>query len=147
MAGLDSAGITEIISHVLQEIDTTTRAKAQQVSEILQSISLSLKLAALLTVVLCASLLQAIFVTGGSSLLPGIVSRLRTSLQPLLPYQSSFNVLHPKEDPRLDAWLGMAEWARSDAFAKGTGRVTKADYEEHGGEFVREWEWGNWRTG
>jgi actin-related protein 5 len=47
-------------------------------------------------------------------------------------------------DPSLDAWRGMAEFAQTEEFAH-VG-VTKAEYDEWGGERVRRWRGGNWNA-
>jgi actin-related protein 5 len=78
-----------------------------------------------------------IYVTGGASLLPGLISRLTHTLQPVLAYKSAFNVRASARgqdvaDPRLDAWKGMAEWSRTEEF--GQASISRRDYEEFGGE-------------
>jgi actin-related protein 5 len=78
-----------------------------------------------------------IYVTGGASLLPGLITRLTSTLQPVLAYQSAFNVCasargSEADDPRLNAWKGMSEWSRTEEF--GRALITKRDYEEFGGE-------------
>jgi actin-related protein 5 len=45
-------------------------------------------------------------------------------------------------DPMLDAWKGMADYAQTDEFR--TVGVSKAEYEEWGGERVKRWWGGNW---
>jgi actin-related protein 5 len=45
-------------------------------------------------------------------------------------------------DPTLDAWKGMAAFTRTAEFRK-VG-VSKAEYDEYGGERVRRWWGGNW---
>ena len=80
--------------------------------------------------------------TGGSAVLPGLHTRLRNTLTPLLPFRAPLKILSsPDTDPRLDAWKGMARWAQTED-AK-TARVTRAEYEEYGGEWVKEHPWGN----
>jgi len=49
------------------------------------------------------------------------------------------------EDPSLDAWKGMAEFSQTEEFA--TVGVTRAEYDEYGGERVRRWWGGNWNGG
>ena len=45
-------------------------------------------------------------------------------------------------DPVFDAWKGMADFSQTDEFR--TVGVTKAEYEEWGGERVKRWWGGNW---
>jgi actin-related protein 5 len=47
-------------------------------------------------------------------------------------------------DPSLDAWRGMADFAKTNEF-KNVG-VTKAEYEEWGGERIKRWWGGNWNS-
>ena len=47
-------------------------------------------------------------------------------------------------DPALDAWRGMADFARTDAFRR-VG-VTRAEYDEWGGERVKRGWGGNWNA-
>ncbi|CDZ96567.1 Actin-related protein-Arp5p [Phaffia rhodozyma] len=140
IAGLDSAGIAEIVQHVLNEVELETRKRMQ----------------------------QSIIVTGSSASIPGLIPRLKTSLNPILPYGTPFDVrtsllrTYPtvsvsqgvkkigelkkeSEDIALDAWKGMAAWSGTDEFEKSL--VTRAEYEEFGGEYIKEHSWGNWRTG
>jgi actin-related protein 5 len=107
MAGLDSAGVGEIVEHVLRERSVSERQKIQ----------------------------QNFFLTGGASILPGLVARMNATMRPVLPFQSTFHVRTPavkKEEVRLDAWRGMAEWSRGDEFASAC--ISKKEYEEYGGE-------------
>ena len=87
------------------------------------------------------SLNQDVFVTGGPSLTPGLADRLRSTLQPIMAPDTPINV-HLASDPRLDAWKGMAAFARSDEMPKVS--VGKAEYEEWGGERIKKWWGGNW---
>jgi actin-related protein 5 len=45
-------------------------------------------------------------------------------------------------DPALDSWKGMADFAKTDEFSKIS--VSKAEYEEWGGERIKKWWGGNW---
>ena len=84
---------------------------------------------------------QNIFLTGSASQIPGLQARLQTTIQSLLPPGSPISVTRAA-DPTLDAWRGMAAFTRTEEFRK-VG-VTKAEYEEYGGERVRRWWGGNW---
>lgn len=118
LAGLDSAGLGEIIGHILRELPAPEQLRVQ----------------------------RGILATGGSTALPGLQARLENTLRPILPYQSDFRVLlPPRGEERVDAWKGMAEYSRTDAFRQVS--VTRAEYDEFGGEYVKEGAWGNWRTG
>ena len=86
---------------------------------------------------------QNVFVTGGPSQLPGLVPRLHASLRPILPPDMELNI-SSAGDPIVDAWRGMADFAKTDEFKRGG--VMKAEYEEWGGERIKRWWGGNWNA-
>lgn len=90
-----------------------------------------------------ANAYKCIFVTGGSSLIPNLIPRLRNTLTPVLPFRAPLKIVSALDggDPRLEAWKGMAEWSITEE-AKNA-RISKAEYEEHGGEWLKEHSWGN----
>jgi actin-related protein 5 len=53
-------------------------------------------------------------------------------------------VIKTAADPSLDAWGGMADFAKTGQFASIA--VTKAEYDEWGGERVKRWWGGNWNS-
>ncbi|KAF9255388.1 actin-like ATPase domain-containing protein [Marasmius fiardii PR-910] len=112
-AGVDSAGLGEVIQNILSRFDN------QQKSRIVQNV----------------------MITGTPSQIPGIVRRLHSTLRPILPPEMPIGI-RSAEDPSNDAWRGMAKFSLTDEFA--TVGVTKAEYEEFGGERVKRWWGGNW---
>ena len=86
---------------------------------------------------------QNVFVTGAPSQLPGLIPRLHASLRPILPPEMPLEIFSAK-DPVLDAWRGMADFAKTEEFPR-VG-VTRAEYEEWGGERVKRWWGGNWNA-
>jgi actin-related protein 5 len=74
-----------------------------------------------------------------SNLLP----RLRNELTPLLPFRAPMKIVSSLDggDPRLEAWKGMAEWSRTEEAKEA--RMTRAEYEEKGMEWVKDHAWGN----
>ncbi|KAI9270702.1 actin-related protein, ARP5 class [Phascolomyces articulosus] len=77
---------------------------------------------------------KTVFLTGGFSSLPGFSSRITTSLQQVLPIGTLFSVKRAA-NPLLDAWKGaamIAQNAHYQSFA-----VTKKEYEEFGGEYIK----------
>jgi actin-related protein 5 len=86
---------------------------------------------------------QNVFVTGAPSQLPGLVPRLQTSLRPVLPPEMTIEIRHAK-DPSLDAWKGMADFAKTDQFSNVV--VTREEYAEWGGERIKKWWGGNWNA-
>ncbi|BGP26386.1 actin-related protein 5 [Rhodotorula toruloides] len=85
MAGLDQAGLTEVVEHVLKGFSESGRRR----------------------------LTQNIFVTGGNTLVPNLDARLRLSLQPSLPVGHPLNIVRPY-DIHLDAWRGLSKWSASE---------------------------------
>lgn len=90
-----------------------------------------------------ARLVKNVMVTGGPAQIPGLLPRLHASLRPLLAPEMELNVT-AAADPSLDAWHGMAHFANMTDYTKIV--VTKAEYDEHGGERVKRWWGGNWNA-
>ena len=63
----------------------------------------------------------------------GIKERIETELLAMRPFQSTFNV-SMAQNPELDAWFGAKEMA-TEILASG---VTKQEYEEMGGSYLKE---------
>jgi actin-related protein 5 len=116
MAGVDTAGLGEVIQNIL------ARFSEEQVK---------------------AKLVSNVFLTGAPSQLPGLIPRLQNALRPILDPEMRINIVGAG-DAGLDAWRGMAKYARTGEFD--INGVSKAEYEEWGGERVRRW-WGGNRTG
>ncbi|KAI0030333.1 actin-like ATPase domain-containing protein [Vararia minispora EC-137] len=115
LAGVDSAGLGEILQHVLGMFSLDVRGR----------------------------LVQNVFLTGAPAALPGLPERLEHTLRPVLPTSAPLRVVRAA-DPAIDAWRGMAAFARTEEFPR-TG-VSKAEYEEGGGERVKRWFGGNWNA-
>ncbi|CAK5279817.1 unnamed protein product [Mycena citricolor] len=113
MAGVDSAGLGEVIQNVLARFTSSEKEK----------------------------LVQNVFLTGAPTQFPGLSERLQLTMRPILAPEMQINICKA-EDVSADAWRGMARFAKSDEFA-GVG-VTRAEYDEYGGERTRRWWGGNW---
>uniref|UniRef100_A0A5F9CCA4 Actin-related protein 5 n=1 Tax=Oryctolagus cuniculus TaxID=9986 RepID=A0A5F9CCA4_RABIT len=81
-------------------------------------------------------LVQNVFLTGGNVMYPGMKARIEKELLAMRPFQSSFQV-HLALNPVLDAWYGARDWAL-DHLNDDEAWITRKDYEEKGGEFLRE---------
>lgn len=81
-------------------------------------------------------LVSNIFLTGGCAYLPGLKERLECELRAIRPFQSKFHIRISK-DPSLSAWNGACEFARQPNF-KNDFLITKEDYTEKGGEYLKE---------
>ena len=88
--------------------------------------------------------MQNVFLTGTPSELPGLSDRLHATLCPILPPEMMPLEIVRAADPTLDAWKGMADFAKTHEFK--TVGVTKAEYEEWGGERIKRWWGGNWNS-
>ncbi len=75
--------------------------------------------------------------------MPGLIPRLRSTLRPILRPDMQLEIVRAA-DPSLDAWKGMADFAQTSDFP--SVGVSKAEYEEWGGERIRRWWGGNWNS-
>lgn len=80
-------------------------------------------------------LVDNIFITGGLAKLPGLKERLLKELMEIRPFQSTFAV-KIASDPKLDAWNGARKVANAGNFSSFF--MTKEEYFEQGGEFIKE---------
>ncbi|XP_007422424.1 actin-related protein 5 isoform X1 [Python bivittatus] len=81
-------------------------------------------------------LVQNVFLTGGNVMYPGMKARIQKELLEMRPFQSSFQV-HLASNPVLDAWYGALDWAL-EYMNREEGWITRKDYEEKGGEYLKE---------
>ena len=138
MAGVDSAGLGEVLQNVLASFSTEERGLLVQVrSFFLRPCLPDAHSPSPLTP--C----QNVFLTGTPARMPGLSDRLQATLRPILPPEMPLRIVRAA-DPSLDAWRGMAAFAQTEEFSR-VG-VTKAEYEEYGGERVRRWWGGNWNA-
>ncbi|KAI7565199.1 actin-like ATPase domain-containing protein, partial [Hortaea werneckii] len=114
IAGVDQAGITEIAEDILNARLASHPARS--------------------------ALLKDVFITGGYSLFQGFEERLRSELRAVLPTEVELGVRKAK-DPVLDAWRGAAKWAATPQSRQAF--VTKKEWEEKGGEYIKEHNLGN----
>ncbi|KAL5222231.1 hypothetical protein ABZP36_026944 [Zizania latifolia] len=103
MIGIDQAGIDEMVSISLRRLVENESVKER----------------------LC----QSILVTGGCSLLPGMIPRLESGIRQFRPYLAPLKLVRAA-DPLLDAWRGAAAFGASSKFGRQT--FSLADYREHG---------------
>jgi len=115
MAGVDSAGLGEVAHGILSSFSESDKAR----------------------------LVKNVFISGSPSLLPGLTERLLVTLRPILSPGTPLNI-RSAEDPTLDAWRGMARFARSPGFSNVV--VTRDEYYEWGGERIRRWWGSNWNS-
>ncbi|KAI0079049.1 actin-like protein Arp5p [Panus rudis PR-1116 ss-1] len=115
MAGVDSAGLGEVLQTTLGRFPDSDKSR----------------------------LVKNVFITGGPSQIPGLIPRLQATLRPILPPEMPLEIVRAA-DPSLDAWRGMADFAKTGDFKK-VG-VTKAEYEEWGGERIKRWWGSNWNS-
>ncbi|KAJ2297528.1 Nuclear actin-protein involved in chromatin remodeling [Coemansia sp. RSA 2702] len=84
------------------------------------------------------SLVNNVFVTGGGfSKITGILERLQRDIRSIAPAGTPITV-RQAADPLRDAWRGAALWSTNEAAAFKASCITRQDYLEHGGEYLRE---------
>ncbi|KAK1156264.1 actin-related protein 5-like [Acipenser oxyrinchus oxyrinchus] len=108
MIGEEQAGIVETVQYVLDRYP-----KEQQ-----------------------GALVQNVLLTGGNLMYPGMRERLERELLAIRPFQSHFQV-RMASNPVLDAWYGARDWALMCTDQE-EGWITRSDYEEKGGEYLKE---------
>lgn len=118
IAGLDQAGIPEIVQNILFHNYGATFGAGGQLR----------------------ALIENVFLTGGPTLLPNFTERIQSELTTFLPTGAPLNV-YRAQDPILDPWKGMQKWASSQD-SEGC-YVTKEEYEEMGSEYLKEHNLGN----
>ncbi|KXX76100.1 Actin-like protein arp5 [Madurella mycetomatis] len=84
--------------------------------------------------------LRDIFLTGGNTLFQNFDERLRSGLAALLPAGAPL-VIRRAGDAVLDAWKGAAGWACTPEAKRAM--VSKEEYQEKGGEYLKEHDLGN----
>jgi actin-related protein 5 len=118
IAGLDQAGICEILSDLLlRRLDGNFSPGGQSYS-----------------------LVQDVFLTGGGTKLLNFRERITNDFRSFLPVGTPLNVRSAK-DPELDAWRGMQKWGNSELSTNGY--VTQKEYDEYGPEYIKEHGLGN----
>lgn len=118
IAGLDQAGVAELLSDLLyRRLDGNFSANGQS-----------------------HSMIQDVFITGGLAKLPNFVERTTKDFTAFLPVGAPLKVRRAK-DPILDAWKGMQKWSQSEECENSY--VSKEEYEELGPEYIKEHGLGN----
>ncbi|KAK2808488.1 hypothetical protein FQN50_004696 [Emmonsiellopsis sp. PD_5] len=116
IAGIDQAGLVEIAADIVNQRFSTPDDRAR--------------------------LLRDVFVTGGGALFRGFEERFAQEFRAMLPEGSVVGV-RGAGDKVLDAWRGAAEWVREGEMGRGNAAVTRAEWAEKGGEYIKEHSLGN----
>lgn len=117
MAGLDQAGITEVLDSLLHKrLDGNFTPGGQSYL-----------------------VAQNILLTGGLSQIPNFKSRIVNDFTSFLPVGTPLRV-NTATNPITDPWRGMQMWAQSQ---DDSSYVTRAEYEEYGPEYIKEHGLGN----
>ncbi|PFH50709.1 hypothetical protein AMATHDRAFT_75400 [Amanita thiersii Skay4041] len=88
MAGIDSAGLGEVIQNILNRFSESEKGR----------------------------LVKNIFLTGGPSQYNGLIPRLHATLRPILPPEMPLEIFRAA-DPTRDAWKGMAKFSMTTEFS------------------------------
>lgn len=118
IAGLDQAGIPEVIQNLIFRNFDGNLSPGGQLREMIENV----------------------FITGGGSLLPNFGDRIKKELTAVLPSGTPFKVTRAS-DPILNPWRGMQKWAQSESAVNNY--VTREEYEEYGPEYIKEHGLGN----
>ena len=108
IAGLDQAGIVEIVADIMNHGLAKVRDRDL--------------------------LLKDVFLTGGNTLFAGFDERLRRELRAVLPEDAEIGLRRAK-DPLLDAWKGAAQWSREPDFKNCL--LTMDEYREKGADYIK----------
>jgi actin-related protein 5 len=84
-----------------------------------------------------------VFLTGTPAQIPGLEPRLHATLRPILDPDVPIHIAQAA-DVGLDAWRGMRAFANADRNEVMKYGMTKLEYEEWGGERIKQWWGGNW---
>ncbi|GAB1318879.1 Actin-related protein 5 [Madurella fahalii] len=117
IAGIDQAGIVEIAGDILTQ-----------------------RLPGIVGIDGRDEFLKDVFLTGGNTLFQNFDERLRNGLAALLPAGAPL-VIRRAGDAVLDAWKGAAGWACTPEAKRAM--VSKEEYQEKGGEYLKEHDLGN----
>ncbi|KAF7310394.1 hypothetical protein HMN09_00581400 [Mycena chlorophos] len=109
MAGVDSAGLGEVIQNVLARFSDADKGK----------------------------LVKNVFLTGSPAQFTGLVPRLHAAMRPILPPEMPIQI-YSASDVRTDAWRGMAKFAQQPEF-KDTGVTLAEYEEFGGERIKRWW--------
>lgn len=86
---------------------------------------------------------QRIYVTGASAAMPNLKDRLHSELTALLPSGEPLQIVTDwPDDSKIAAWKGMAAWSKTDEAVASA--VTRAEWQEMGGAYLKEHRWSNW---
>ncbi|XP_053673909.1 actin-related protein 5 [Anopheles nili] len=80
-------------------------------------------------------LVENIFLTGGCAKIRGLKERLTREMREMLPYESRFDI-EVARDPALDGWNGASKFCLTETFRQSL--ITRQQYEECGGEYIKE---------
>ncbi|KAF9364568.1 Nuclear actin-protein involved in chromatin remodeling [Mortierella sp. NVP85] len=116
--GLDQTGLVETIQDVLKRFDAQARQR----------------------------LVENILVTGGMAQIPGLIDRLDNSIRSILPFSQDKKLYQVRSAQHclIDAWRGAAMVTRSSERLRKIA-VTRQEYEEYGGGYIKEHGLGNLR--
>nr|CAD7572586.1 unnamed protein product [Timema californicum] len=121
----DKNSFLELTPTISQKVGSPEAGLAETIEFVLKGYSVDVQ----------ALLVSNIFLTGGCASIPGLVPRLDKELREMRPFESQFH-LTLAADPVLDAWHGAQELIASSSLSRCF--VTRAEYEEKGGEFFKE---------
>jgi actin-related protein 5 len=81
-----------------------------------------------------------VYLTGGCSKFPGLLERLDRELLEMRPFETTHRIYRAK-NPALDAWYGARDFAALPNLENYL--ITRSEYEEYGGEYLKEYQLSN----
>lgn len=81
------------------------------------------------------TLTNNVFLTGGSTQIPGFLERMNKEMLEMRPFKSKFSISLAKQ-PSLNAWLGASKFCLDEKFKDYM--VTSEEYSEKGGDYIKE---------
>lgn len=82
------------------------------------------------------ALANNVFLTGGPTRIPGFLERMNKEMLEMRPFKSKFSLSLAKQ-PSRNAWLGGKKFCGKDDFRSFC--VTLQDYQEKGGDYIKEY--------
>ena len=135
IAGVDQAGLEEILGNLVDSLQNRQRgANVGDNNDVVGASAV-------------ADLLRDVFLTGGMTMFKGFEERVRDAILPLLEVGAGGKVprleIRRAGDACLDAWRGAAGWVVGGPEEWKASRISREEYREFGGEYIKEHDLGN----
>lgn len=140
MVGCPEAGLAEIIEYVLRMF--TADEQQAMVGNVFMTGGCASFPGKNVTTMLKFAQMLCLCVYCNHPSRAGLNERLTRELREIRPFETTFQ-LNRATDPRLDAWLGARQVVNEYGTEAESLYITRQEYAEKGGEYLREHRWGN----